>query len=133
MDAITKMNNYWLVPIMVGIVTLVLVLLLYIMVKFREKANPVPSKTSHNTALEVAWTGIPILILMVLAIPSMRLLYFQDVIPEADLVVKATGNTWYWEYSYPDYADKVDTIVSNIVDIPMSEKRDANGNALTHE
>lgn len=132
MDALTKMNDYWLVPIMVGIVLFVLVLLVYIMFRFREKANPVPSKTSHHTALEVAWTGIPILILMILAIPSLRLLYFQDVIPEADMVVKATGNTWYWEYSYPDYEDKVDTIVSNIVDIPMSEKRDSEGKALSH-
>ena len=133
MDAITSFNNYWLVPIMVGIVVLVTVLMAYIMVKFREKANPEPSKTSHNTGLEVAWTLIPVIILMVLAVPSMKLLYFADVVPEAGLVVKATGNTWNWEYSYPDYEDKVDGYVSNIVDIAHNEKNDGNGTILTHE
>ncbi len=122
MDAITNFNNYWLVPIMVGIVALVTVLMIFIMFRFREKANPVPSKTTHNSLLEVVWTLVPVIILMAIVLPSMKLLYFQDVIPEAGLVVKATGNTWYWDYSYPDY-ENVDSIVSNIVDIPMEEKR----------
>lgn len=133
MDAVTAFNNYWLVPIMIGIVVLVTVLMLYIMVRFREKANPEPSKTSHNTMLEVVWTLVPVIILMILAVPSMKLLYFQDVVPEAELVVKATGNTWNWEYAYPDHEDTVDSYISNIVDIEMSAKRGADGKGLSHE
>ena len=131
MDMITSFN-VGLVWLMIIIVVLVTVLMGYIMVRFREKANPEPSKTTHNTMLEVVWTLVPVIILMVLAVPSMRLLYFADVIPEAGLVVKATGNTWNWEYSYPDYADKVDGYISNIVDIPHTEKNDGNGNVLSH-
>ncbi len=132
MDSIVSFNNYWLVPIMIGIVVLVTVLMGYIMFRFSEKRNPEPSKTSHHTGLEVAWTLIPVLILMALAIPSMKLLYFQDVIPEAGVFVKATGNTWNWEYSYPDH-ENVDGYISNIIDIPHTEKKDSNGVALTHE
>jgi len=132
MDSITNFNNYWLVPIMIGIVVLVTVLMLFIMVRFREKANPEPSKTSHNTGLEVAWTLIPVIILMVLAVPSMKLLYFQDVIQDEEMVIKVTADTWYWNYSYPDH-ENVDTIISNIVDIPHADKRGADGTALTHD
>ncbi len=121
MDFITSFNNYWLVPIMIGIVLFVTILMIYIMFRFREKANPEPSKTTHNTFLEVVWTIIPVLILLAIVFPSMKLLYFQDKIPEAELVVKVTGNTWYWEYSYPEY-DNIDTIVSNMVDLPAEEK-----------
>ncbi len=121
MDAITNFNNYWLVPIMVTIVILVTALMVYIMVRFREKANPVPSKTTHHVGLEVIWTIVPVIILAILVIPSMKLLYFQDVIPESELVVKVTGNTWNWEYTYPDY-ENIDPYVSNIVDIPTADK-----------
>jgi cytochrome c oxidase subunit 2 len=69
----------------------------------REKANPEPSKTSHNTLLEVIWTAIPVIILVVIAVPSFRLLYFQDVLPEADFTIKTTGYQWNWEYEYPDH------------------------------
>lgn len=131
MDMITTFNVglVWLMSI---IVVFVLAMMIFICVRFREKANPVPSKTSHNTMIEVVWTLAPVLILMVLAVPSMRLLYFADTVPEEGLVIKATGNTWNWEYSYPDYEDKVDGFVSNIVDIANDEKRDANGNGLSH-
>ncbi|PHR94443.1 MAG: cytochrome c oxidase subunit II [Robiginitomaculum sp.] len=132
MDSITGFNNYWLVPIMIGIVVIVTVLMVYIMIRFRAKANPEPSKVTHNTMLEVVWTLVPVIILMALAVPSMKLLYFADVVPEAGLVIKATGNTWNWEYSYPDYEDKVDSYISSIVDIPHDEKR-VNGEALTHD
>ena len=131
MDMITTFN-VGLVWLMVAIVVIVTVLMVYIMIRFREKANPEPSKSTHNTMLEVVWTLVPEIILMVLAVPSLRLLYFADVVPEAGLVVKATGNTWNWEYSYPDYEDKVDGYISNIVDIPHSEKNDGNGNVLSH-
>jgi cytochrome c oxidase subunit II len=78
-------------------------LLIYVMVKFNSKANPVPSKTTHNVKLEVAWTLIPVLILVVIAIPSFRLLYLQRDIPVADLTIKAIGNPgWNWTYQYPD-------------------------------
>ncbi|PHS39736.1 MAG: cytochrome c oxidase subunit II [Robiginitomaculum sp.] len=121
MDAITSFNNYWLVPIMIAIVVFVTVLMIYIMVRFREKANPVPSKTTHHVGLEVAWTLIPVVILAILAYPSMKLLYFQDVIPESELVVKVTGDTWNWEYSYPDH-ENIDPYVSSIVDIATADK-----------
>ncbi len=121
MDSITSFNNYWLVPIMVFIVVLVTVLMIIVAFKFRAKKNPVPSKTTHHTGLEIAWTLIPVFILMILAVPSMKLLYYQDVIPEADLVIKVTGNTWNWEYGYPDY-ENIDPYISNIVDIPTDEK-----------
>jgi len=78
-------------------------LLVYVMWRFSEKKNPVPSKTTHNTMLEVAWTVIPILILIVIAIPSFRLLYLQRDIPDAALTIKTTGNQWYWTYEYPEY------------------------------
>jgi cytochrome c oxidase subunit 2 len=79
----------------------VLGLLIYVMVRFNEKANPVPSRTTHSTTLEVAWTIIPVLILVVMAIPSFRILTHQLTLPEADLTIKVTGKQWYWSYDYP--------------------------------
>jgi len=79
--------------------------MIYIFVKFNAKANPVPSKTTHNTLLEIVWTTVPVLILVIIAIPSFRLLYNQDVIPEADVTIKAIGNQWYWSYEYPDHEE----------------------------
>ncbi len=97
---IVSFHNFLLV--IITLVTLfVTVLLVYAMVKFSEKNNPTPSATSHNTALEVAWTVVPILILIVIAIPSFRLLYAQYDFPKADVRVKAIGNQWYWDYEYP--------------------------------
>ena len=80
----------------------VLGLLITIVVKFNAKANPVPSRTTHNTLLEVAWTLIPVMILVGIAVPSFRLLFEELDIPKADLTVKATGKQWYWSYAYPD-------------------------------
>lgn len=92
-----------LVYIMFAIAALVLVLLLYVMIRFNKRANPVPSKTSHNTLLEVIWTGIPILILIGISVPSVKLISAQyKPAPEKALTVKATGNQWFWTYSYPD-------------------------------
>ena len=79
----------------------VLGLLVYVAVRFNEKANPVPSRTTHSTTLEVAWTIIPVLILVVMAIPSFRILTHQLTLPEADLTIKVTGKQWYWSYDYP--------------------------------
>jgi cytochrome c oxidase subunit II len=94
-----------LMIIITAITIFVTVILLYIFVKFNAKANPVASKTTHNTLLEIVWTTVPVLILVVIAIPSFRLLYAQDVIPEADVTIKAIGNQWYWSYEYPDHEE----------------------------
>lgn len=97
------LNNDLLLPIMGIIVLIVLGLLGYVMIRFREGANPVPSKTSHNTLVEVIWTVVPVLILVVVAVPSFRLLANQYDPPKPDLTIKAIGHQWYWEYEYPDY------------------------------
>ena len=101
MENIISFHNLLLVIITV-ITLFVLALLVIVVVKFNAKANPVPSKTTHNTLIEVAWTLIPVLILVAIAVPSFRLLFQQLDIPKADLTVKATGKQWYWSYSYPD-------------------------------
>ncbi len=80
----------------------VLALLVFVVVRFNAKANPTPSRTTHNTVIEVVWTVVPVLILIGIAVPSFKLLYFQRVIPPADLTIKAIGNQWYWSYEYPD-------------------------------
>src|SRR5579871_1916311 len=77
-------------------------LLIWIMLRFNARANPVPSATTHNTTLEVLWTIVPVLVLVAIAIPSFRLLYFEDVIPKPDLTIKAIGKQWFWTYQYPD-------------------------------
>ncbi|AWM87881.1 cytochrome c oxidase subunit II [Microvirga sp. 17 mud 1-3] len=91
----------YLVWLIAAICLFVLALLIIIVVRFNERSNPVPSRTTHNTMLEVAWTIVPVLILVAIAIPSFRLLRQQLVVPQADLVVKATGYAWYWGYEYP--------------------------------
>ncbi|UEM07950.1 cytochrome c oxidase subunit II (plasmid) [Skermanella rosea] len=88
--------------IMFAICALVLLLLAYVVIRFNAKSNPTPSRTSHNTVLEVAWTVLPVVILVVIAIPSFRLLYFLDNVEDADLTVKVVGHQWFWEYQYPD-------------------------------
>jgi cytochrome c oxidase subunit 2 len=102
MDQINWFHNMLLVIITV-ISLVVLGLLVWVVLRYNAKANPEPSKTSHNTLLEVIWTAIPVLILVVIAVPSFRLLYFQDVLPEADFTIKTTGYQWNWEYEYPDH------------------------------
>ncbi|HEY5794381.1 MAG TPA: cytochrome c oxidase subunit II [Bosea sp. (in: a-proteobacteria)] len=104
--AVTEVAHYihwfhdWL-NVIIAIVTLfVLGLLIYVVWRFNEKANPVPSKTTHHALLEVAWTVIPVLILVVIAIPSFRLLKLQLEIPQADITMKVTGKQWYWSYEY---------------------------------
>ncbi len=94
--------NELLLFIIVAVVLLVMGLLLWVIVRYRESANPVPSRLSHNTTIEVLWTIVPVLILVVIAIPSFRLLFRQFDFPKPDVVVKATGKQWYWSYEYPD-------------------------------
>jgi cytochrome c oxidase subunit II len=101
MENITWFHDFLLV--LITIITLfVLALLVIVVVKFNAKANPIPSKTTHNTLIEVAWTLIPVLILVALVVPSFRLLFLELDVPKADLTVKVTGKQWYWSYAYPD-------------------------------
>jgi cytochrome c oxidase subunit 2 len=101
MDSIIKFHDF-LLWIISAITIFVLLLLVIVVVKFNAKSNPVPSKTTHNSFLELAWTVLPVAILVVIAIPSFRLLGDQLNLPPADITVKATGKQWYWSYSYPD-------------------------------
>jgi cytochrome c oxidase subunit II len=100
-DRIIDLHNLVLAIITV-ITVFVAVLLLWIMVRYNARRNPVPSQTSHNTVLEIAWTVVPVLILVVIAIPSFRLIYYQDRTPDPDMTIKVTAHQWYWEYQYPD-------------------------------
>lgn len=102
MESIAWFHNFML-WIIIGITLLVLALLVIVVMKFNAKTNPVPSKTTHHVGIEVAWTIIPVLILVAVSVPSFRLLFLQLDIPQADLTVKATGKQWYWTYSYPDH------------------------------
>ncbi len=101
MEQINDFHNLLLVIITV-IAVFVLALMIYVMIKFNRKANPTPSTATHNTVLEVLWTVIPVLILVVIAVPSFKLLYLEGVTPEADMTIKAVGYSWNWEYEYPD-------------------------------
>lgn len=108
----------------VGVVVFVLVIMAYIIVKFNSKSNPVPSKTTHNTMLEVVWTALPILILIVIAVPSLKLLYFADSTPNAEMTLKVTGNQWYWTYGYPDNGDiEFDSIIIDDEDLKKGQPR----------
>jgi cytochrome c oxidase subunit 2 len=111
-------HDVWLLGVCAVISIFVLALLLFVMVRFRRGANPTPSRTSHNTAIEVVWTVIPVLILVAIAIPSIRLMRAQYAFPKADLTVKVIGNQWYWTYQYPDNGGL--ELVSNI----LKEKTD---------
>jgi cytochrome c oxidase subunit 2 len=101
MDSIMRFHD-GLVVIITVITLFVLALLITVVLKFNARSNPVPSRTTHNTTIEVAWTLIPVLILVSIAVPSFRLLFEELDIPKADLTVKATGKQWYWSYTYPD-------------------------------
>lgn len=118
MEDVIWLHNFvfWIIT---AITLFVLVLMAYIMFRFSEKRNPVPSKTTHHTGLEIVWTIAPIVILLVMVVPSMKLLYFQDALPETEMTIKVTGNTWNWEYAYPDHPN-VEAFISN----PL-EKEDA--------
>ena len=92
-----------LVLVIITVITLFVgVLLVWVCIRYSEKRNPIPSQLSHHTGLEIAWTVIPVLILVIMAIPSFRLIYYLDRTPNPDMTIKVTGHQWYWEYSYPD-------------------------------
>ena len=107
MSDIISFHSYILMPIITGISVLVLFLLLYIAFRFNSSKNQVASTTTHNAVVEILWTVIPVVLLIIIAIPSFRLLYVSETIPKADLTIKAIGNQWYWSYEYPDYEDIV--------------------------
>ncbi|MFS0738282.1 cytochrome c oxidase subunit II [Sphingomonas sp. 1P06PA] len=110
------MHDIVLMPIITVISIFVLLLLLWTIIRYRRAANPVPSRTTHNTMIEVIWTLVPVLILVVIAVPSIRLLAKQYAPPKADLTVKVIGNQWYWTYQYPDNGDF--EVVSNMLKEP---------------
>ncbi len=105
MDQITTFHTF-LLWIITAITLFVLALLIIVMVRFNAKSNPTPSRTTHNTLIEVIWTIGPVLILVAIAVPSFRLLFLELDVPKADLTIKATGNQWNWTYNYPD--DKIE-------------------------
>ena len=116
------MHDYILLPVITVISLFVLGLLLYVVVRFNRKANPVASKTTHNTMIEVVWTIVPVIILVVIAVPSITLLARQYETPPADAVtIKATGYQWYWGYTYPDHGDI--EVISNMLDENEARKR----------
>jgi cytochrome c oxidase subunit II len=104
------MDDFLLIIITV-ITVFVTALLLIVIFRFNRKANPKPATFTHNATLEVVWTAIPVLILVIIAIPSLRLLFLQLDVPEPDLTIKATGNQWYWSYEYPDAGVEFDSVI----------------------
>ena len=115
-------HNNWLLPLCVAISALVLILLVVALVKFRRGANPTPSRNSHNTVIEVIWTLVPVLILVAIAIPSIRLVRHQYSPPPADLTVKVTGHQWYWSYELPDYGVQFDSYMLKEANDPTRQK-----------
>jgi len=122
MDDIIWFHNL-LVYIITAITLFVLALLLIVIVKFNARSNPTPSRTTHNTLLEVLWTVIPVVILVVIAIPSFRILFVQLNLPPADVTVKATGKQWYWSYSYPDSKFEFDSLMVQEKDLKPDQPR----------
>ena len=114
-------HNGLLLPIITGITLFVLALLLWIIVRYNKRANPKPAQFSHNTLLEIAWTTVPVIILMVIAVSSFQLLYREHDMPKPDLTLKATGNQWYWSYTYPDNGGF--EVISNILPAGEATKR----------
>ncbi len=111
----------WVTVLIALIAVFVGVLMAYTMWRYSEKRNPIPSKNTHNTFLEIAWTVVPVLILLGIAIPSFKLLYLQYSYPKPDVTIKAYGNTWFWEHEYPDQGFKVTSNMVTDEDILMAD------------
>ncbi len=118
----TDLHNFLLIVITL-ISVFVLGLLVYVSIKFREKPNVKPSKTSHNTLVEIIWTVVPVLILVVIAVPSFKLLYLTEADKPVDMVVKVTGAQWYWNYEYPDEEISFDSYIIAEEDLKDDQKR----------
>jgi cytochrome c oxidase subunit 2 len=110
MDNVIWFHGF-LLWIISAIALFVLLLLVIVIIRFNARSNPTPSRTTHNTLLEVAWTLVPVAILVMIAVPSFKLLFLQQTIPPADVTVKATGKQWYWTYSYPDSNFEFDSLM----------------------
>ena len=123
MRDIVAFHDNLLLPIIIAISVFVLFLMLYACVRFRASANPNPSKRTHNVTVEVLWTLIPCLILIVMAVPSFKILYKQDTIPKADLTIKAIGYQWYWGYEYPDENLEFDSYMIEEKDLKANQPR----------
>ena len=128
-------HNVWLMITITAISVFVLALLLWVIVRYRRGANPTPSRNSHNTAIEVIWTLVPVLILVAIAIPSIRLLRHQYTPPPADLTIKVTGHQWYWTYEYPDHGISFDSYMLKEANDPTRQpnqraRTDADGPPL---
>src|SRR5512143_2062313 len=122
MDEVAWFNGF-LAWITGAIVVMVMGLLVTVIVRFNARRNPVPSRTTHNTAIEVIWTVVPVLILVTIAVPSFRLLFYQLNMPKADVTVKATGKQWFWSYSYPDNKFEFDSIMVQDKDLKPGQPR----------
>jgi len=123
MDRVDDFHNLLLI-VSAGISVFVLALLLYVMVRYRAGNNPVPARFSHHTIIEVSWTVVPVLVLMLIAIPSFRLLYYQEVAPKADMTIKAIGRQWYWSYEYPDHGNfTFDALMTDAKDLKPGQPR----------
>jgi cytochrome c oxidase subunit II len=122
MDDIIWFHDFllWLIA---AIALFVLILLVYVCVKFNAAANPIPTRTTHNTLIEVLWTVVPVLILVAVAVPSFRLLFFQLEPPPADLIIKATGKQWFWTYTYPDQKIEFDSLMVQEKDLKQGQPR----------
>lgn len=102
MEHVIEFHNM-LLWIISGITLFVLALLIFVIFRFNERANPVPSKTTHNVLLEVVWTVVPVIILIAIVVPSFKLIYYMDRVEKPDMTLKVTGYQWYWGYEYPDH------------------------------
>jgi cytochrome c oxidase subunit 2 len=122
MDDIIWFHNF-LLWVITAITLFVLALLIIVMFKFNARRNPVPSRTTHNTTIEVIWTVVPVLILVTIAVPSFRLLFYQLNMPKADVTVKATGKQWFWSYSYPDSKFEFDSLMVQEKDLKPGQPR----------
>ena len=122
MDDIVWFHDFlqWLIT---AIVLFVLALLVIVAVRFNSKRNPVPSRTTHNTTIEVIWTVVPVLILVAIAVPSFRLLFYELKVPAADVTIKATGKQWFWSYQYPDAKFEFDSLMVQAKDLKPDQPR----------
>jgi cytochrome c oxidase subunit II len=113
----------FLLYLITAITLFVLALLVIVIVKFNAKSNPVPSRTTHNTLIEVIWTVVPVLILVAIAVPSFRLLFYELKVPTADVTIKATGKQWFWSYQYPDAKFEFDSLMTQTKDLKSGQPR----------
>lgn len=122
MDKIHDLHNLLMIVI-TGVAVVVTALLAFVIIRFRASKNPIPSKTSHHTLLEVVWTLIPVFILAIIAVPSFKLMYYADQPVKADITVKVTGHQWYWSYEFPDQGINFDSYMIKDEDLKPGQLR----------